>query len=152
MFMMNIDHAPLAFSRLNLLSLPCGLTTCEDMSSHHPYSPNVVESRILRTSAIAYRAKQLSRLANLAVGYTRHLANPQGGRQHQRWQDNLRGRNPDLHPHLASPILHRQARVGDLRRALGPDYPQLGSKPSRGRLEPYPPGRLAQRVVANKGR
>jgi hypothetical protein len=41
--MMNIDNALQASSRLNLLNLPCGHTTCKDMSSHQAYSPKCLE-------------------------------------------------------------------------------------------------------------
>src|SRR5215208_7677867 len=64
------------------------------------------------------------------------LTNSQGGRPYERWQGNLRGRNLDLDSHLASAVLLRQARDGDLCRAVGSDHPQPGSDPNRRRLEP----------------
>src|SRR5215208_400853 len=61
------------------------------------------------------------------------LTHSRGGRPYERWQGNLRGRNLDLDPHLASAVLLRQARDGDLRRAVGSDHPQPGSDPNRRR-------------------
>src|SRR5215207_3883093 len=48
---------------------------------------------------------------------------------HGRRQRNLRGWDPDLHPHLSGPVFLGQARVGDLRRTLGPHDIEPGAEP-----------------------
>ena len=55
---MNIDHAPHASTILNLLNLPCSLTTFNAMSSHQAYSPECVEGRF---SEVRPSAKERSR-------------------------------------------------------------------------------------------
>src|SRR5215212_7072561 len=59
---------------------------------------------------------------------------------HERRQRNLRGWDPALHPHLPGPLLLRPARVGHLRRTLGPHDNEPGPEPARRGL-----GSLARR-------
>src|ERR687897_23793 len=58
------------------------------------------------------------------------------GGTYGRRQRNLRGWDPDLHPHLTGPVLLGQARVGYLRRTLGPHHTEPGPEPARRRLDP----------------
>src|SRR5215212_7403863 len=95
------------------------------------YSPKFAPR--LRSEAV------LCRLPTSSAGYRTYLArtclaNSQGGREHERWQGNLRRRDPHLYLDLACALRHGQARVGDLRGVVGSDHPQLGPEPLRGRL------------------
>src|SRR5215216_8183086 len=71
-----------------------------------------------------------------------------GGREDERWQGNLRRRDPPLYPDLARALRHRQARVGDLRWIVGPDHTQPGPEPLRRRLRA---STLAQSFLASRG-
>ena len=42
----------------------------------------------------------------------------------ERWQGTLRWRDSDLYPDLACAVPFGEARVGDLRWSVGPDYPE----------------------------
>jgi len=83
--------------------------------SSYPYSPECLEEKFSEVHSVG-----ASRIAVII------------GREW--WQGDLRRRDPRLHLDLAGALLHGQARVGDLRRAVGPDHPQPGTDPPGGRL------------------